>query len=257
MKAALLVLALLAACFLLLPGFQPARAQTLQALISGPTALAPSAIAAYNVSITGGPSAGVVNYSIQYYIAGTNVSGGAPLLASPGRTNTNKTLVRVNVTAPPNEQVITIRFTVTAKDTSGTEENTTAEYTVAVLKPVLLTVTFHNAAPTAAANVSVRFYVDGVYVGSSKVARFAANGNTAVTFNYVPAGLAAGQHQVRAEADLNGDGVIQADQGEVAVSDFFYHSVQATSAGWTWLLGMGVFAIAFFAVALVRRRGQT
>lgn len=256
MKAALLVLALLASSLLLLPSSPPASAQTLLAQITGPKALAPSQLAQYNVTIVGGPTGVAVNYTIQYYITGANVTGGAPPASSPGQTQTNKTLARVNVTAPPNEQTITITFLVTARAVSGAVENTTADYPVVVIKPILLTVSFHNASPTAATNVSVRFYVDNAYVGSTKVTRFAPSADTTVSFNYLPASLSAGQHAIRAEADLNGDGVIEQAQGEVAVSDLFYHSVESPALGWTWILALAVFAIVFFAVLLVRRRSQ-
>lgn len=256
MKAALLVLAVLAASLLVLPFAPSASAQTLQALVSGPKALAPSQVAQYNLTIVGGPAGDVVNYTIQYYLTGANVTGGAPPASSPGQTVTNKTHAKVNVTAPPNEQTITITFLVTAKAATGAVETANAEYAVVVVKPILLTVSFHNASSTAATNVSVRFYVDNAYVGSSKVARFVSNGDTTVTFNYLPVQLSAGEHQVRAEADLNGDGVIEQAQGEVAVSDIFYHGVSSPAIGWTWVLTLAVFAIVFVAVVALRRRSQ-
>lgn len=257
MRPLVAALALLAIALALVPASPPAAAQGLIAKITGPPALAPSHLAQYNVTISGFPEGLPVNYTVQYYITGTNVTGGAPLAGTPGRTTGNRTTFRVNVTAPPLEQTLTVIFQIAAQGFGGIVENTTAETTIVVVKPIQLTVTFHNSSATAAVNVSVSFYVDDKFAGSVKVARFAGNADTTVSYDYLPVGLSAGPHTVRAEADLNGDGVIEAAQGEVAVSDFFYHDVQSPGAGTAWLLGIGVFAAVFLIVLMVRRRGQT
>src|SRR5439155_461881 len=77
--------------------------------------------AAFNVSIVGGP-AGPANYTVKYYITGSDLTGGLPLQSNPTTaTGTNRT-VRVNVTAPMKDQTITLVVQVSA-GAGGAVEN--------------------------------------------------------------------------------------------------------------------------------------
>lgn len=256
MRGSLVLAALLASAFVLLLLPPPSAAQTITAQVQGPPALVPSQLAQYNITVSGWPEGVPVNYTVEYYITGANVSGGTPSKATPGRTTTTKSRFVVNVTAPTAEQTITLQVSVSAKGDTGPAENASAQTTIVVVKAIALSVTFHNASAVTALNVTVRWYVDNAYAGSSRVAQIAPLADTTVSFNYLPTALSAGQHTVRAEADLNGNGVIEPSQGEVAVSDFFYHNVQSPSTGWSYLLGVGVFFAVLLAVLIVRRRGQ-
>src|SRR5207249_1446654 len=75
---------------------------------------------------------------------------------------------------------------------------------------------------TAAVNVTVRFYVDSILAGTEKIARLNPGAQITETFNYLPAGVQPGTHQVRVEADLDGHGVIDPAKGEAVVSSLFY-----------------------------------
>ncbi len=230
-------------------------ANPLVASVDGPTALAPGQIGYYNVTVSGGPTANVT-YTVLYYITGTNTTGGSPLQASPRTATGNQTRLMINVTAPSLEQTINLVASVSAKPAEGLAENATATYAITVIKSVVLTATFHNSATTAAVNVTVLWYVDDSLVGTTRIAQIAASGDATVTFNYLPLGLAPGQHTVRVEADLDHDGVIDPSRGEVVTSTLFYKEVTPLSTGWTILIGIGVFVPVFLGVVALRRRGQ-
>ncbi len=250
-------LGVLATAAVLLPFLvAPAGAVAIDATVQGPRALAPSQLAQYNVTVLGVPAGTPVNYTIVYYIAGSSVTGGSPASSTPGRTVSTTSPVRVNVTAPVTEQSLTLTVQVSAKLPTQTV-NVTKELTITVVRPISLTATFHNASSTAAVNVTVRFFVDNVAVGTSRIKRIAANSDGTASTAYLPVGLQPGEHTVRAEADLNGDGIIDPSLGEVVTSTIFYESVPAQSAGWSVLLGIAVFIPVFLGVVVVRRRSRS
>src|SRR5947199_1372825 len=224
------------------------------ATVSGPPAVAAGLPAAFNVSIVGGP-AGPANYTVKYYITGSDLTGGLPLQSNPTTaTGTNRT-VRVNVTAPMKDQTITLVVQVSA-GAGGAVENTSAEQTIVVVTPIVLSATFHNGGSTAAVNVTVRFLVDDVAIGTKTLPKIGANQDATATFNYLPAGLTPGTHTVRIEADLDGNGVIDPARGESVVSQLFYKGTPPLSTGWTVLIGIGVFIPAFLVTVAMRRRGR-
>lgn len=244
---------LLAALLAALPA--PAGAQDLRADIDGPMALAPQQTAAFNVTLSGGPLADVA-YSLEYYLEGPDLAGGSPTLQTPGRASGNGTRFTINVTAPTREQEVSLVVKVTARVGDFTE-NATADIPIEVIVPVVLSATFRNAAPTAALNVTVRFYVDGRFVGSQRIPRIDATGEATASLTWVPEGLEPGAHQVRIEADLDGNGIIDPARGEVVTSEVFIREAPSLSAGWTLILGIVVFVLAFLTVAALRRRGRT
>lgn len=233
----------------------PAAAQPVFGAVTGPHALAPSQAGTFNVTIIGGPS-GDANYTLEYFLRGEDLTGGAPREDGPGRSSGAGTSFRIDVTAPEKEQTVSLVVRISAR--SGTvEENTTVETTFVVITPIVLRATFRNAAPTAALNVSVRFYVDDSLVGTRTIARIDATAQATATFDYLPLGLAAGAHRVRVEADVDGDGRIDPARGELVVSDLFYRETSTLSQGWSLILGIVVFIGVFIVTAAFRRRKQT
>lgn len=249
---ALLAFALVAG---LLPAAVAAAAGPLEASVTGPTALAPSQTAVYNVTITGGPTLNVT-YTVSYFIKGTNTTGGNPIQTSPGTRSGNGTLFQVNVTAPTAEQTLTLTVQVVAAPKGAAAENVTTTLTVTVIKGIVLSATFHNSGTTAAVNVTVRWSIDGNFVGTSLLKQIGANADATVTFTYLPVGLSPGQHTLTVSADLDHDGVIEPGRGEVITTTIFYSQVQSPAPGWAILLGIGVFIPVFLGVVAFRRRGE-
>lgn len=225
------------------------------ATVTGPAAAGLGRTVAYNLSLSGGPG-GSVSYNVTWHVTGPVLAGASPLEASPGRLSGTNTTFRLNITAPSTEQSITLLVTVTAPS-GATIEETVVERAIAVVAPIVLSATFRNEGSTAAANVTVRFYVDDVLVGTSSIARINPNGQAIAAFDYLPAGLATGTHRVRIEADLDGNGRIDQASGEAVISDLFYKGTPGLSPGWALLVGIGVFVPAFLVTVAVRRRQRT
>jgi len=133
-------------------------------------------------------------------------------------------------------------------------ENTTVEKSIAVITPIVLSASFQNTGTTAAVNVTVRFYVDGVLAGTEKIARLNPGAQVTETLNYLPSGLQPGTHQVRVEADLDGNGVIDPAKGEAVVSSLFYRGTAPLSTAWTVVIGIAVFLPVLLLTVALRRR---
>jgi hypothetical protein len=249
------VLVLFAVASVLAATLAGSGAEPLYAEIRGPAALAPGQLGSYNVSLLGGPI-GTVNYTVAYHITGVDVTGGSPLPSSPAQATANVTRIRLNITAPQREQTITLVATVSARS-GGTVENTTVERTIVVITPIVLAATFRNSESTAALNVTVRFLVDNVLVGTQSIARIEPNGQAIATFNYLPVGLQPGPHSVRVEADLDGNGIVEPAKGEAFVSEIFYRETPPLDTGWSVLIGIAVFIPVFLVTVAVRRRERT
>ena len=233
----------------------PASGQgPIYATITGPPAAAASTETIYNLSINGGPTSSV-NYTVKWYITGSDPTGGLPIASNPRSASGTTPVFMLNLTAPSKEQTITLVVTVSALS-GGTTENTTVEQAIAVVTPVVLSATFRDNGSTAAVNVTVRFFVDDRAVGTKTVARIDPGRDATVTFNYLPVGLQPGTHSVRVEADLDGNGVIDSARGEVATSQLFYKGTPGLSTGWTVLIGIAVFLPVLFLTIAVRRRGR-
>ena len=242
-----MALAILAAVFALV--LAPEAAQgPIFGTITGPPALAPSQVSAYNLTINGGPT-GAVTYTVRWHLNG----GGLPTAASPTTTTGNRTTFTLNVTAPPTEGTVTLVVQV-ASLAGSTYENTTAEKAISIITPIVLSATFRNDGTTAAVNVTVRFYVDGALAGTRKIARLNPGAQVTETFAYLPSGLQPGTHQVRVEADLDGNGIIDPAKGEAVATSLFYRGTAPLSTAWTVLIGIGVFVPVMFLTVALRRR---
>jgi hypothetical protein len=251
--AALGVLVLMAG--ILVVTVPSAEAQNVFATITGPTALAPRQTASYNVTVGGGPEPGPVTYTVEYFLSAQDLTGGTPRQEAPGRVSGNQTVFKADITAPERDQIVTLVVRISAQ-AGATFVNGSAETTIQIITPILLRATFRNEAPTAALNVTVRFYVDDISVGSQSIARINPSGEETASFSYLPVGLAPGTHRVRVEADVDRDGRIDPARGELVVTDLFVREAEPLSAGWNLIIGIAVFFVAFFVVASLRRRNR-
>lgn len=223
-------------------------------VISGPKSLAPLAVGLYHLNASGGPAeGGAGNYSVSYYLTGADGTGlpvpGAPRTAS----NTNGTFT-LNVTAPQSEGQINLVVVLNSSVVRGPFEKTTLTYPITVVAAIVLTATFANDGAAAAVNVPVTFYVDGALVGRTNISRIEPGATGTATLSFLPVGLAAGRHTVRVEADLNKNGVIEPDKGEVVVVDVFYK--QGWQLTWPWAALIIAIAVSVTSMAILRVRSR-
>ncbi len=224
-------------------------------VISGPKSLAPGATGFYHLNASGGPAeGGAGNYSVSYYLTGPDLTGGLPQSSAPKTaTNPNGTFT-LNITAPQPEEQITLVVVLNSSIERGAYEKTTLTYPITVVAAIVLTATFTNGGQAAAVNVPVTFYVDGILVGKTNISRLDPGATGTATLSFLPAGLAAGPHTVRVEADLNKNGVIEPDKGEVVVVDVFYK--EGWQLTWPWAVLIIALAIVITVLLILRARAR-
>lgn len=247
-------LALLVLAALVVAGTpRAAAAEAVTGTLEGPSAVAPGATATFFVNASGGPASEGGNFTIKYYLTGADLTEAPPSPSAPG-TSTNQTGgFTFNVTAPQKEQTVTL--VVEVNSTSGTRfERTTLSRAIAVITPIVLTATFSNGGGAAAVTVPVKFYVDGKFVGETNISRIEPKATGTATLTWLPVGLGPGTHSVRVEADLNKNGIIEPDKGEVAVLDVFYRKEPELSWGLAGAIMAVTILITYIAVRRIRAR---
>src|SRR3970040_788229 len=172
MDRRLLVTVAVALVAVLIAGIAPraAAADPVAGTVEGPPALAPGAASPYYVNVTGGPASEGGNFTLKYYLTGTDLTGALPTQSSPGSSQNASGRFRFNVTAPQKEQVVTL--IVEVNSTHGARlERTPLSRAMTIVTPVVLTSTFSNKGGSAAVDVPVKFYVHGTLVGPTNISR--------------------------------------------------------------------------------------
>lgn len=248
-RSALLVFALLAAWTL---AFVPAAAQEpVVVVIQGPSAVAPGSTSTYAITVTGGPAATNGTYEISYVVQGDNTVGADP--TTPRLLSTSDGRFSVNITAPEVEGLVELYVRASSIGELGNESGET-RFAIEVLTPIELRATLRNNGAAAAVDVEVRFYVDGKFVGNTSVLRLGPGEQTEVAVTFIPVGVGIGRHTVTVEADLDGDGVVSPERGELIASEFFYRSEDTNLPA---ILGtLTVFLVAILVLVLLAIRRQ-
>ena len=247
MKARILLLLVLLA--LLAGPTAPSRAEPVAIVIEGPTAVAPSSIHEYSITVTGGPAAVNGTFEIRAILQGANLAGADPVVDRILSNREGK--FRLNVTAPDAEGPIQL-YVRARSSGEGTNETSETRLQIEVARPVELRATIRNTGPTAALNVTVYFYVDGLRVGNASIARIDAGGQADVNVTYIPVNLAPGRHVVRIEADLDGDGRIE--PGELVEQDFFYKSEPTNIPAILGTITVVMIVVLVFVLLAIRRQ---
>jgi len=244
---------LLAAMILPLVGMSRADAQNVTAVISGPTAVAPSSTHPYTITVSGGPAAQLNNgtYQIDYVVQGDNTAGADPIIPRQLFRADGKFVV--NITAPQAEGPAQLYVKATSSG-GGTNETTETRLLITVAAPIDLRAIIRNFGAAVAINVTVDFYVDGKFVGNTTVARIEAGGQVQVNVTWIPVGLTDGQHTITIKADLDHDKKYDPDRGELVHDSFFYRSQRSI---WPAVLGtvtVVVLVILVFVLLAIRRQ---
>ena len=234
---------------------QPSNsAQTPVAMtIEGPTAMMPGEAGFFFVNISGGPVETNATYKIRYWMESSDTSGASPVQSSPGEQSGNKTTFKVNASAIDHEG--SMDFIV--EGIAGNETmNTTVRkmMTVQVLATLTLTASFANDGDAAVVNVTVRFFVDENYVGNKTIGRINPGDRGTASIRWMPVGTTYGQHVIRVEADIDGNGIIDSLKGEIVAYDIFYKTGGDIAPGYLVILAVVISFLGIIALIAYRRR---
>ncbi|MCL4325796.1 MAG: hypothetical protein M1481_03075 [Candidatus Thermoplasmatota archaeon] len=162
-------------------------------IVSGPTLTAINQSYFYNITVAGGPATDGGIYQYHAYLVGKNISA---IAVAPANSSSKSGKFVVNITMPAIAQTVTL--VVTGNSTLGNiTKNSTEKIPINVIKPLLIHSIIYNRGLITLDNVTVEFYLDGTFIGSSLVPSILPFTNASVFFNYTVASLPTGYHTVK------------------------------------------------------------
>jgi hypothetical protein len=206
-----------------IPAFQQVSAQEtdVKVFITGPEALGLNAKAVYSVTVVGGPAEEGGNWTVTAYLTGANITGAIPIEAGEFNQTQEDNVFQIDVTATPIEQHMTL--VVNAYSQLGNRSAHTKEfYDIYVVRPISLRATVSNPSNSTLMDVLVSFHVDEELIGSSTIGEIGPYSEGSAAFSWITKGISPGQHKIRIEIDLDGDGIVDETKGEILTIRDFY-----------------------------------
>jgi hypothetical protein len=198
-----------------------AQSDEVRIYVFGPTIVATNSVTTFNVNVVGGPATDGGNYSIRAYLQGANLTGALPIQSSPFQDESEFGNFTVNVTAPRVAQKMTLVIEATSiLDTTRVQNNLT--YEIQVVEPIIINAQIENTGGIDLTDVDVKIYVDGNLIGNKTIAYLGAQNRTTITHEWLATSVASGRHEIMITVDMNGDGVIDQQQGDLVIYKYFY-----------------------------------
>lgn len=215
--------------------------------LNGPSVLGTLRTGTYSVTFID-PDSQVWTYKV--YITAANTTGASPLMNSP----INGTLTSENNS---------FTFDVTGQRDSGELDlhincSSGSLYyhkvqTIPVVYPIAFNVDINNPSNVEINNATVQFYVDGSEIDKQIIQTISPMQNTKVSSEWISNDQKPGWHDSRIVVDLNGDGIIDSNAGDMVVEDSFY-----IEGGKDWLFAstvlIGLIALIIGFVYLSKRK---
>jgi hypothetical protein len=194
---------------------------TVRIFVFGPNIMATGETTEFNVTVVGGPAEEGGNFSIKAYLEGTNLTGARPLKSSPLELTSEDGKFTVNVTSPIISQKMKLFINATSSKDAASSWGET-EHEIDVVKPIKLRAKIENKGSIDLKDLIVNFYVDGNFVGFENLSSLNAGASAAVTHEWLVTGLKSGRHELRATVDVNNDGTIRVEDGDIVTIQYFY-----------------------------------
>lgn len=228
------------------PVIAETNATNIRIQLNGPSVIGILDQAEYSATVID-PENRAWNYAI--WITASNDTGASPLKELPF----NGTL------SPGNESFL---FNITSMQRPGELEihvNCTSGnlyyekvQPITVVSPIVFNVEINNPTNIVVNNATVQFLVNDIIIDFQTISSIPARQGTTVTSEWITSDIEPGWHDSTIRVDLNGDGVIDTDVGDMIVNDRFY-----IEGGSDWvfaltvLIGLAALVIGF---GLISRR---
>jgi hypothetical protein len=176
--------------------------------LTGPSVLGTLRTGAYSVTFID-PDSRIWTYKA--YITAANTTGASPLINTPinGTLTTENNSFTFDVTAQQDPGELDIHINCT----SGSVYYEKVQ-SIPVVYPIAFNVDINNA--------TVQFYVDGSEIDKQVIQTIGARQKTKVSSEWITNDQKPGWHDSRIVVDLNGDGVIDTQAGDMIIEDRFY-----------------------------------
>ena len=211
------------------PAIAETNATNIRVELHGPSVIGTLNQAEYSATVID-PDNRAWEYSI--WITAANDSGASPLKELPanGTLNPGNSTFLFNITAThrPGELEIHVNCT------SGTLYYDKVQ-PITVVTPIIFNVKLNNPSNVVINNATVQFFVDDTEIDFQTIGTIPAMQDTTVTSEWVSTDKEPGWHDSKILVDLNGDGIINTDIGDMIVEDRFY-----IEGGNDWIFGVTV-----------------
>ena len=189
-------------------------------------------------------------WDYKVFITSDNTTGASPLESEP-----------VNGTVSPGND--TFGFNVTGMQEPGTLEihvncsSGTSYYEkvqpIVVVKPILFSINLNNPSNVIIKNATVQFLVDGIEIDKQVIQSIGARQSDTITSSWITPDPELGWHDSTILVDLNGDGIIDTDAGDMMVEERFF-----VEGGSDWVFNItllvGLLALIIGFVLISRRK---
>jgi len=205
-------------------------ATDVQIQLYGPSALGSLRTSTYSATFID-PNNRDWNYKV--YITAANTTGASPLFASPinGTISKDNNTFSFDVTAQKDTGELEIHINCTSG--SLVYEKIQKVY---VVSPIKLAANIKNPSNVEIHNATVQFFVDGTEIDKQVIQTIGAGQNTSVESEWISYDKEPGWHDSRIVVDLNSDGVIDTQAGDLIINDKFY-----IEGGNDWVFAITVF----------------
>lgn len=252
----LLALSIIIVSFLAISSVNAQQDSEVRIYVFGPEIAATGSVSVFDVNVVGGPADAGGNYSIEAYLEGTNLTGAMPIRASPYTVESNTGNFTVNVTAPRIPQTMSLVINATSI-LEGSRAYSETKYEIRVVEPIVLSARIENTGSLGLENLAVKFYVDNEFVGNGTISSITAGNSTTVSYDWLVADIASGRHEIRITVDMNGDGIIKVNDGDIVTISYFYREYGAIHPAIIAIVGVLMVFVIFILVRTImkKRRG--
>lgn len=173
------------------------------------------------------------DWSYKVYISADNLTGASPVYASAlnGTITRDNNTFEFDITAPMKAGLLEIHINCT----SGIYVYEKTQI-VNVVDPITVSAKISNPSNIVINNATVQFYVDGTEIDQQVIQAIGAKSNTSVETEWISSDKEPGWHDSRITVDLNSDGVIDTQAGDIIIDDRFY-----VEGGSDWVFAITVF----------------
>jgi hypothetical protein len=228
------------------PVIAQTNATNIHIKLNGPSVIGVLNQAEYSATVIDPENRGW-DYTI--WITASNDSGAYPLKELPlnGTLNPGNDSFLFNITAMQRSGELEIHVNCT----SGSLYYETIQ-PITVVTPIIFNVDINNPTNIVVQNATVKFLVDGIEIDNQVIDSVPARQRTTVTTEWISADKEPGWHDSTILVDLNGDGIIDKDVGDMIVKDTFYIEGGSDWAfAFTVLIGLTALVVGF---GLISRR---
>lgn len=213
---------------LLLPlTFAQTNTSDVRVQLNGPSTLGTLRSGTYSATFVD-PLSRIWSYKV--YITAANTTGASPLKDTP----TNGTITATNNS---------FTFEVTAQQSPGELEihlncttgsvNYEKVQRINVVYPISLKAKINNPTNMEISNATATFYVDGTEIDKQTIQTIAANQAVDIESEWIAYNKETGWHDSKIVIDINNDGVIDTQAGDMVINDRFYIK---GGSNWTFIL---------------------